>query len=485
MNKILVRLRPVLSNTSLGSRSGSLVSRIILKNTASTRPLSIMYNHKPKISKVSSMILESRRYYGFKRINVTSPFLVGVLKFFRGTLRGFMIFYFASLAIISGAVATVSYYLNQYEKIPLIFTGPSTGESVSLTLKVLLKMALFNELLTKRLDIANEYLMVFLRHINRSHGLKFDKDSEKLEEYLNNEEILQKGKNWYNLYTDVLLRLAIIKGQMGNIDDAKPFLEKAKSFIDFVNDKDIDVGNRNLRNKGLRLLAKIYERENQIEKTHSPQAIESLYFDSLITLFEQYPEVMTSANIKTYDQMLVLNEEVSKILSRDLYNTINELAAHYSKNNETKTAFKIFLNNLIFLQKNKDALTGPSIPSVASLLDGYFQNQNDTIVPFKIGAGDIPLLKFHLAELLWSFGNHEAAINWTKESFIESFNYSKQDKNCAILSKLSIETLKKMYLKLNKKGKYDKKIERCENLSEEIYLPTYSSGTKMIVDNMR
>lgn len=395
---------------------------------------------------------------------------------FRSGVRGLLVAYFITVAGVAGVCGTASYYLNKHERLPLLSKDPS----FPLDLRFIVKIGLYNELVSHNLEVANEHYMVFLRYINREWGLKFEKDSEVLSEYPSNEQIFAQGKAWYDVYADVLMRCAIIKGQRGYLDGARSLLEKAVSFIEYAKQQgDSDCGNVTLRNRANRLLAKVYTLEGK-----KPVLIENLLVDSITTVYEQYPKVFQQAKIERFDDMLYLSNENMAIMSRDLYDSIEELLTHYAKNKEGKKCFNIYLSNLKFLESYKEPDKNFEVPSLADLMDQYlFFNEMNDKPAFTLQHGDIPLLKLHIAELLWSFKQQQPAINWTKSAFAESFNYSRREQRSSIVAKLSIETLKSMYEALNKNGQYLEKIERCKEASENIFLPSYSSSFKMIWDN--
>lgn len=412
------------------------------------RPLNI-------ISKPVFVGLAFKRGMAFRRIEVRSPLGRRLLKMSRALLKALFIFYGTLFVLLIVAVSIANYYVNSFREIPLFSKNP-----VDFDQALLLKVALYNELITKQVGKANEYYMVFLRSINKENGLNYETSSDVLSEYLTNEQIKKKGKKWYDLYVDVLIRAAIVKGQLGNLPEAQEFLERAKSFINYISSKDQNPGSSAFRNNGYRLLAKIYQADDDAitNSKKSNEEVESLLFESINMLNPALANIQDGK---------FLSQKPELVISRDYYNSVNELAIFYSKHGKMSQAFKIFLSNLIFLKdfKNENSM----FPSLTSILNQYYRNEDTKT--FRLQQSDIPLLKFYISEILWAKKQYNSSINWTKEALIESFNYSRQDKNSAIVAQLSVSNLINMYKHLNKNGQYDEKIANCEKVANDIYIP--------------
>lgn len=459
------------SNLGMSATSYTTIyQKRCLHMITTTKESNVMFRTKnSSMIKGLNHLISQRRNLSFLRIAIKSPLGRRLLKLSKAVLKGIVIFYAVIILIFSIYFSVVNAYLNTYERINLFFGNTS----LPFDLAILLKLALYNELITKKFLVANEYYLVFLRYINRQYGIPFENNSETLSEFPPNEIIFSNGKRWYDLYVDILLRLAILKAEIGQLEECKCFLDKAVSFMKFAeNNGDSRVGSPSLRNNGYRLSCK---RANVFKDDEKLFDFEGCYLKSI----EAYYEGDEDMNAES---VIFLNAMNGATLNRDIYNSINELTTYYAKTN-TKKSFRILINNLMFLQSYKH--TEMNFPTLRSILDSVLDNEDTSATPFIRNPSDIPLIKLHISEILWKSKKYESAINWTKETFVEAYNYSRQDKDCAIISQLSINNLINMYKKLNKNGKYDEKIKRCEEVSQEIYIPMESpSSWKIFFDKL-
>lgn len=366
------------------------------------------------------------RTLAFKRIEITNPFGVRLVKLSRMVLKGIFLFYggLVGVGIVAGGV--VNYYLNRSENLGFF------GLKMTFSDVLLLKAGLYNELISKRYILANEFYMVFLRSTNDDFGVEFDKTLESLKQFPTTEQLKSKGQKWVNRYVDILLRCAIVKGQLGQLQAAKELVEKA---VELSSDSRPD---KVLLSNGYRLLAKVGGSK------------EEEYLKASVAL-------LGSAN---------LNQQLEAV-SRDLYNAVVDLGIYYSRTGQSQLGFELFLNNLMFLESYQE----PSriLPDFPRLLDELFgSSTSEKFIP---DSGDVPLMKLYLSELLWVQGRKDNAINWCKSALIESFNFSRQNQNCAVVAKMALDDLILMYTRLNKNGAYTDKIRNCQDLAEDIYIP--------------
>lgn len=83
----------------------------------------------------------------------------------------------------------------------------------------------------------------------------------------------------------------------------------------------------------------------------------------------------------------------------------------------------------------------------------------------KIESEIIPMLKSNISEILWFDKNYHSAIQWCKESVMESISQSRQNYNSARICKNSLKNLSQMYSKLHQEEKAELYLQKSNDIN--------------------
>jgi tetratricopeptide (TPR) repeat protein len=351
-----------------------------------------MINKKKKTEE--EMLRRSIRPLQFKRsfhkIEVSNPLGIFLLNQSRAVLKGIGIFYAGALIAGVGVYFGSKQYIDKYQ---------TMGQDWSIYTKCLGRLGVYFQMIKDDDANAEMSLIYCLKNIAETEGIHVEDEDPRKFQLLNLEQLSSKSKNFKEKYLDLVMRLAISKGELGDLTNCWKLTQYALNL-------PMDVGSVDLKSQILRLSAKL-----ESQKEHYANA-ESYLLDAI--KFNEYHE--DDINFVEHGSLTLSKE--SKI-TKELFKSLLDLGVLYTKMNQQSKSLEIFLN---LLQLTETPYEG-------------FEHVNRA------------LLKNYIGEILYSKGLTDKAIEWCRDAFKEARIEAKFDPLSAVITKQSLRDLVTLYRK--------------------------------------
>jgi hypothetical protein len=390
---------------------------------AGIKPL--IRTHRPHGGVITAAQLIPHRH--FQKIVVTNPTGVRLLRYSKTLLTALLLFYGSALAIGGGLYAASSYYLKDKQ--------PIAGD-FSLLSKIQTRLAVYYQDLQEDEEIAEDALIKALQTISREEGIADaddgngdnEKDPRKFT-LLNLDQLNSHSKEWQGTYIDLVIRLALVKADLGDADNAKKLNRYSINL-------PMDLGSKDLRSESLRLAARISSLEGDFSTAEK-------YLLDCIKFNEFY-----QSDILFLEQGSLLLDPSSDV-NNETFNALLDIGVVYTRLEQYSKALEIFLN---LLQISKEA-----------------KSKEDARLHLK--KSDIPLLKNYVGEILYKKGLLNKSIEWCNDSFKEAFKFSRSDVKSAFVTKQSLKNLIGLYGKTNDEELKKQAIEQYEEVDVNFLKP--------------
>ncbi|CCH41640.1 hypothetical protein BN7_1181 [Wickerhamomyces ciferrii] len=363
------------------------------------------------------------------KIVITNPIAIRLHQISRAVSKGFLLF-LVSLGVFCGAgYGGFTYYISKYQDI---------SKEWSYLAKYHTRLGVYHQDIQDDYRDANQEVEDFtnaLKIVAESEGEIIDSNNAN-ENYgkfklLPLNKVKEKSKDWQKSYIDVVIRLAIAKAELGDLDNAYKLVMYSTAI-------PIDIGSLDMRSRSLRLLSKISTlQKDPIEKSEN-YLIDAVRFNEI-----HHDDIRFKEN-----GSLILDP--NSRLNRETFESLLNLGVLYSKTDNSSKALEIFLNLL--------QLTEISIQRSQS------EDSKSIEEPLMT---DSPLLKNYIAEILYKKGLVQNSLQWAQDSYSESSAFARSNIPATIISKQSLQNTILIYERL---GNLEKAKELTKIL-DEIVIP--------------
>lgn len=343
---------------------------------------------------------------GFKKITVTNPFGIKLLRSSRYLGKSLLIAY----AIASSAF--LFFYFRDSQKAGKEQSIPSEW---SFRVKSLVQQAVNFEL-DNNLDVALVEYKLAIDVLTKD---------EKTGEFL---DLRNKSPEWFKGYSDLLVRAGRLMELLENRQEAREALEASHS---------IPWGNKDLKSEASVQLAKYQLEDKNIE------AAETLFIEAVQIAND--PETKLKPLTGTSYNVIIPNK--AKLVTFQLYLASIELGRFYAVTGQYSKALEVFLSTLrsVKFKRQPDSEREHSkIPD------------NQCV--------EARLMEY-IAEVMWATGKKTDAVTWVESSYYESYPLSSSTVECGLCATLAMENAAKMYKNLGLVEDAEKALERKASLN--------------------
>ncbi|CDK24553.1 unnamed protein product [Kuraishia capsulata CBS 1993] len=373
-----------------------------------------------------------------------------------GTLRKRLLIIFAIYMVATFVFNLMLYvltlrYLGTIQQLPSGF---------GIWTKYKFREGLVKEEVNKKERLAHaEYLRTLKNIAAENHMADYDEDAKdfellsysKLDTWVNNGNL-----EYVSAYADLLFRYALTDENLVNIEK---ILQKAFEISDHYESllgKSANIGSYMLKNNALRTLAQI--RQDKLEDSRSPKekenekfVIENYLLVALDLLIRnEFPALAGQSNDLSAD-MAILPETV--IVNNGLTTSILDLCAYYTSlkdKTHVNKSLSILLSVLRCAEtehkqlEKAQAVAGHTQSAFSPTAKTRAEKQNQKRLE-ELQFETIPLLKSHVAEILWFKGLRKDAIELAKQSAYVASTKSRESFNAAKIAKSGFTNLSTMY----------------------------------------
>lgn len=281
-----------------------------------------------------------------------------------------------------------------------------------------------------------EHFNEALKRVGESEGEVLEAGSKGKFKLLPLDKLSKKSKDWQRTYVDVIIRLAIAKAEIGDLDNASKLVMYSTAI-------PIDIGSTEMRSKSLRLFSKILQLKGDIDET---QKAENYLLDAV-----RYNEIHQD-DIRFLKNGSLLLDPSSK-LNRETFESLLDLGILYSKTARYSQSLEIFLNLLQIAETD-------NFKEIKQLKDEA-------------------LLKNYISELLYKKGMVENSLKWAQDAYTQASFFAKTNIQSAIISKQALQNCIALYKKL---GNETKAMELEKKLQEIVIPERNDSFGKSLLD---
>lgn len=363
----------------------------------------------------------------FTKIPISNPFAIRLHSMSRGVVRGIILFYTSALVIGGGGYAGFAYYVSQYQPIAREWPLEATFTARIGTW--------YQDITDDEIDpqLTVDRFTDSLRLIGESEGEVIDKTNEKEShgkfKLLPLGKLKEKSKEWQASYVDVVIRLALAKAEIGD-------LENARKLVMYSTGVAIDIGSVNLRSKSLRLVSKIIMLRNE-----SPEQAENYLLDAV-----RYNEIHHD-NIHFKENGSILLDPIASHVNRETFESLKDLGIFYSKIEEYSKSLEVFLNLLQIVDSE-------NFKEISKYSDS-------------------PLLKNYISEILYKKGMISQSLKWCQDAYTEASFHAKTNRASAVVSQQALANSISLYKKLGN----EEKAKELQVILDDIIIPQKDQST--------
>lgn len=354
------------------------------------------------------------------KIPITSPMGIRLHRISRAVLKGILLFYGSAFVIGGLGYAGFSYYVSQYQHIssewPLMASLNAKGGVYLQDVKEDFRDP------NNEIERYNEALKI----LGEEEGEVVDKnkqtESKGKFKLLPLGKLEKKSKDWQKSYVDIIIRLAIAKAEIGDLDNAFKLVMYSTAV-------PIDIGTLDIRSKSLRLMSKIL-----ILRGEEYEKAENYLLDAV-----RYNEIHhDDIHFKENGSILL---DPSSILNRETFQSLLDLGVLYSKRGNYSKSLEIFLNLLQIVESEN------------------FKEVSEH--------ADSPLLKSYVGEILYRKGIIDNALKWSQDAYTEASFFAKGNIASAVVSQHALQNCIALYKKLGN----EEKAKELDVVLSEIVIP--------------
>lgn len=354
------------------------------------------------------------------RFPVTSPLGIRLHSVSKAVLRGILLFYGSAFVIGGASYAGLSYYVSKYQPISTEWPFLATVNA---------RVGVYYQDIKEDYRDPNREIERFneaLRILGEESGEAIDKNDESEShgkfKLLPLNKLENKSKDWQKTYVDIVIRLAMAKAEIGD-------LENANKLVLYSTRVPIDIGSLDLRSKSLRLVSKILTLKGE-----DPEKAENYLLDAVRFNEIHHDDIHFKANGS------VLLDASSK-LNRETFQSLLDLGVLYSRQEKYSKSLEIFLNLLQITESEN------------------FKEIEEH--------ADAPLLKSYIGEILYRKGMIENSLKWSQDAYTEASFHAKANIAAAVVSQHSLQNCISLYKKLGN----EEKAQELEKVLSEIVIP--------------